>query len=283
MGALGTPVSSRLAMSEVERHNDEIDGEPVSWLTAGEGEATTTVYLHGVPDSSLTWTPFLERCGGIAPDLPGFGGSVKAVTFPYSIAGYDGFLERFLDWRGIDRVNLVMHDWGAAGLSFAKRAGERIERIVLIDPLPLFEGYPWHRLARIWRTPVLGELWMGCLTPRLLRRALRDSQRHQLPERELRRIYADLDFGTQRAILRLFRSATPGTLRAAGSALDQITAPALIAWGSRDPFNAPRAAVQYAAALGGECETVGFEDAGHWPWIDHPELIERVANFLAPS
>jgi pimeloyl-ACP methyl ester carboxylesterase len=280
---VGTPVSSRLPMSEVERHSDEIDAEPVSWLSAGDEETVTTVYLHGAPDSALTWVPFLERAGGVAPDLPGFGGSVKAVTFPYSIAGYDGFLERFLDWRGIDRVNLVMHDWGAAGLSFAKRANDRVERIVLIDPLPLFEGYPWSRLARIWRTPVLGELWMGSLTPRLLRRFLRDSQGAPLPERDLRRIYKDLDFGTQRAILRLYRSATPGTLRAAGSGLEAITSPALIAWGARDPFNAPRAGDQYAAALGGESQTVTFEDAGHWPWLEHPELIERVANFLAPS
>ncbi|HEY1778689.1 MAG TPA: alpha/beta hydrolase [Solirubrobacteraceae bacterium] len=269
-------------MTAVERHSDEIDGEPVSWLAAGDEGAVTTVYLHGVPDSSQTWTPFLERCGGVAPDLPGFGGSIKAVTFPYSIAGYDGFLERFLDWRGIDRVNLVMHDWGAAGLSFAKRSGERVERVVLIDPLVLFDGYPWHRLLRIWRAPVLGELWMGSLTPRLLRRALRDTAGTALPERDLRRIYSELDFGTQRAILKLTRSATPGTLRAAAAGLDQIEAPALIVWGGLDPFNAPRAAVRYAEALGGESEIVMLDDAGHWPWLAVPELIERIANFLAP-
>ena len=271
-------------MSAVEQHADEIDGEPVSWTEAAAGdEPVTTVYLHGVPDSAQTWTPFLERLGGVAPDLPGFGGSVKAVTFPYSIAGYDGFLERFLDWREIDRVNLVMHDWGAAGLSFAKRAGDRVERIVLIDPLVILEGTTWHRLARIWRAPVLGELWMGSLTPRLLRRALRDSAGGALPERELRRIYSGMDFGTQRAILKLLRSATPGTLRAAAAGLEEIEAPALIAWGGLDPFNSPSAAARYAQALGGESETVIYEDAGHWPWLARPELIERVASFLAPS
>jgi hypothetical protein len=25
-----------------------------------------------------------------------------------------------------------------------------------------------------------------------------------------------------------------------------------------------------------------LDDAGHWPWLAVPELIERVANFLAP-
>jgi pimeloyl-ACP methyl ester carboxylesterase len=270
-------------MAGVEQHTDELDGEPVSWHVAEHDGASTTVYLHGALDNSIVWLPFLERTGGVAVDLPGFGGSVKAVTFPYSIAGYDGFLERFLDWLGLDRVNLVMHDWGAAGLSFAKRAPERIERVVLINPLPLFDGYRWSRLARTWRAPVLGELWMGSLTPRLLRRALRAANAEPLPERELRRIFTGLDFGTQRAILKLYRSATPGTLAAAGSGLDQLTAAALILWGERDPFTPSRAAGQYAAALGGECETVILEDAGHWPWLDRPELIERVANFLAPG
>jgi pimeloyl-ACP methyl ester carboxylesterase len=267
-------------MAEVEQHSNEIDGVPVSWRSASWDD-TPTLYLHGVPDSSATWLPFLERTGGLALDLPGFGGSVKAVTFPYSIAGYDGFLERFLDWRTLERVNLVMHDWGAVGLAFAARAPERVERLVLIDALPLFAGYDWHRLARIWRTPVLGELWMGCLTPRLLRRALRDANAQPLPERELQRIYAGLDFGTQRSILKLYRSVKSGTREAAGAALDSITAPALIVWGERDPYVPPRAAEQYAAALGGESEIALLADAGHWPWLDRPDVIELVADFLA--
>jgi pimeloyl-ACP methyl ester carboxylesterase len=72
-------------------------------------------------------------------------------------------------------------------------------------------------------------------------------------------------------------------LRAAASGLEEIEAPALIAWGELDPLNAPGAAVRYAEALGGECEIVMLEDAGHWPWFTRPELIERVANFLAPG
>jgi pimeloyl-ACP methyl ester carboxylesterase len=266
-------------MSPVAHHLDEIDGVPVSWRAA-PADGTPTLYLHGVPDSSLLWLPFLERTGGIALDLPGFGESVKAVTFPYSIAGYDGFLERFLDWLALDRVSLVAHDWGAAALAFAARAPQRFERIVLIDALPLFDGFGWPRLARIWRTPVLGELWMGSLTPRRLRRALRDAGAAPLPEQELTRIYAGLDFGTQRAILKLHRSVRAGTLAAAGAGLAEIDAPALIVWGERDPFRPPEAAARSAAALGGECELMLLDDAGHWPWLDRPEVVAAVGNFL---
>jgi pimeloyl-ACP methyl ester carboxylesterase len=30
--------------------------------------------------------------------------------------------------------------------------------------------------------------------------------------------------------------------------------------------------------LGGEVEVV--DGAGHWPWIDKPEVVERVCGFL---
>ena len=276
-------------MLEVSHHTDEIDppsggqaATPVSWRSAA-AEGTPALYNHGVPNSSLMWQPFLERSGGEALDLPGFGDAVKAATFPFSIAGYDGYLERFLDWRELDRVSLVMHDWGAAALGFAQRCPERIERIVLINALPLFAGYDWHRVARIWRTPVLGELAMGCLTPRLLRRALRYANAKPLPERELREMYATLDYGTQRAVLKLYRSVKEGTLAAAGAHLRELDAPALIVWGELDPYIPARAAEQYAGALGGESEVVTLADAGHWPWLDRPDVLDTVADFLARS
>lgn len=151
---------------------------------------------------------------------------------------------------------------------------------MLIDALPLFDGYPWYRAAKVCRTYGLGELAMGCITPRLVRRVLRGGNRTPLPERDLREIYADLDFGTQRAILKLYRSVRPGTLATAGARLSRIDAPALIVWGRLDPFNPERAATQYAEALGGPAELALLDDAGHWPWLDEPDVIDRVDDFL---
>ena len=101
----------------------EIAGTDAVWL---EDEPRTPIlYVHGVPNSGSMWAPFLERTGGIAPDLPGFGESGKSAGFDYSIGGYGDWLEAFVDHLGLERFSLVMHDWGAVGLELAQRRPDR--------------------------------------------------------------------------------------------------------------------------------------------------------------
>jgi pimeloyl-ACP methyl ester carboxylesterase len=255
----------------IEEHADELDGLPVVWRSA-PGAGTPILWLHGVPDSSELWTPFLERAGGVAPDLLGFGGSAKRGDLDYTIAGLADWLERFCELAGLDRVRLVMHDWGAVGLAWAQRAPERVERLVAIDTVPFLPGYRWHPLARIWRVPLLGEAAMGM--------AIRPVARRLLPDGRADAVLAHFDPGTQRAILRLYRSSPPAVLAAAGRGLGSIAAPALVLHGARDRYIPARFADGLAASLGdGRSEHVA--DAGHWPWLDRPELVERVARFLA--
>ena len=254
----------------VELHQAEVGGLPVAWRST-PGADPPILWLHGVPDSSELWTSFLERAGGIAPDLPGFGRSAKRGDLDYSIAGYADWLERFCDHVGLDRVRLALHDWGSVGLAFAQRAPERVERLVAIDAVPFLPGYRWHPIARVWRTPVAGEVAMGLAIGPVVRRLLPDGRAEPVLEH--------FDPGTQRAILRLYRSSPPEVLAAAGRDLGAIAAPALVLHGARDRYIPARFADGLAAALGdGRVEHV--ERAGHWPWLDRPELVDRVARFL---
>jgi pimeloyl-ACP methyl ester carboxylesterase len=257
---------------------------PLFWRSApvaAGAERPTPLYVHGVPTSSDDWLPFLERTGGLAPDLPGFGRSGKPGYLDYTIDEYDRFLERFLDDRGLERVNLVVHDWGAVGLATAQRMPERIAKLVVINAVPLLPGYRWHRTARVWRTPVLGELSMGMTSRFTLRQLSRESNvtPGPLPDAWIDGTMAHFDQGTQRAILRLYRSSPPARLAAAGSRLGELRAPALVAWGTRDPYIPAHFARDYAEALP-EAELVEYPDAGHWGWLDRPDMIERVAAFV---
>jgi pimeloyl-ACP methyl ester carboxylesterase len=289
---------------EIEEHNGEVEGLtgtderlPVFWRSApraresaqpvsgsappGNPRAAPALYLHGVPTSSEDWLPFLARSGGIAPDLPGFGRSGKPGYLRFTIDEYADFIERFLDLIEVERVRLLVHDWGAVGLAFAQRHPERVERLVVTNAVPFLPGYRWHRTARVWRTPLLGELAMGATTRFALKQSTRESNATPgpMPDDWLDSVLAQFDQGTQRAILRLYRSSPPDVLAAAGKRLSRLTMPALVIWGARDPYIPARFGREYARALPSS-ELVELDDAGHWWWLDRPDAIERVVEFL---
>ena len=265
----------------VELHRAEVAGIPVVWRSAPP-DGTPTLWLHGVPTSSRLWEPFLRGAGGIAPDLPGFGASAKRGDWDYTIAGYRVFLEAFLDHLDVGRFNLVVQDWGAVGLALAQAAPQRVERLVVFNCVPFLPGYEWHWVARIWRRRGVGELAMGA-TPRwITRRILRHLRGTgtDVPDELVDQVWADFDQGTQRAILRLYRSADPDVLAAAGRDLGRIGATALVVWGERDLYIPARFGAAYAAALP-NARLRSVPDAGHWPWLDKPGLVEEVCAFVA--
>ena len=237
------------------------------------------LYLHGIPTSSDDWVEFLDRTGGIAPDLVGFGRSGKGGHLDYSVPGLTGFVERFLAELRVDRVKLVAHDWGAAiGLALAHRHPERVDRIVVLNAPPMFDGFEWPRLARWLRTPLIGEGVMGSFTRGMLARTFRNASVRDdaWPDERLAAVWNQFDQGTQRAVLRLIRSANAAN----GTLATPTPAPqALIIWGDRDPWYPPALVDAYAARLPG-ARIERLSDAGHWPWLDRSDLIERVATFL---
>ena len=252
----------------ITEHSAEIDGHLVVWRQSGDAPI---LWLHGVPDSGAIWEPFLERAGGIAPDLPGFGRSGKRADFPHSIDGYGAFLDAFCDHLGLDRVRLVAHDWGAVGLAMRP---DRIERLVAIDVVPFVEDFRWHWVARVWRRRLLGEMAMGLTFRPIARRVARG-----MPEAQLDQALAHLDHGTQRAILRLYRSADPAVIARAGAHLDRLDVPALVVWGEADPY----LGTEYAEAISERLratETLKLSGAGHWPWIGESAAQERILQFV---
>jgi len=269
----------------VAEHTITIDQLPVYFRQAPTTGAPP-LYLHGIPTSSDDFVEFLELTGGIAPDLIGFGRSAKAGHLDYSISGQADFLETLLELLGVQRVRLVAHGWGAAGgLAFAQRHPERVERIVLLGALPLLPGFSWHRLARMWRRPLVGELVMGATTKLVLGRILRHAAggEETWPPARVEAVWQQFDQGTQRAILRLHRGAGEAQLTAAGEHISaRLKMPALILWGQEDPWFSSEFAEVYARRLH-NAEIELYPGAGHWPWLARPEARERVAAFLAGS
>src|SRR5215471_13656265 len=105
---------------------DEGDGEPV-------------LLLHGFPDSGWLWrhqVPALTAAGfrAIVPDLRGFGESDRPEgVASYAMPNIVGDVIGVLDAAGIERANVVGHDWGAAvGWALAAMAPARVSRLVAL-------------------------------------------------------------------------------------------------------------------------------------------------------
>jgi pimeloyl-ACP methyl ester carboxylesterase len=267
-------------VATVSERRETVDGLDTNWLEApSAGSHAPILYVHGVPNAGWLWRDFLERTGGYAPDLPGYGSSDKLASFDYSIAGYARWLRAFADQRGLDRFSLVVHDWGVVGLALAQAIPERVERLAIVAGVPLLPDYRWHLIARQWRRPLLGELAMGFTFKAALRAIGRRSNREPLPASFVDSTWEHFDHGTQRAILKLYRSAPSDALAAAGADLGAIRCPALVVYGGADPYIPPAFAQRYADALGGPATAKTVDGAGHWPWLDEPALIDEIATF----
>lgn len=270
---------------QVAEHTIDVAGAAVFYRSASPAPGSDhapPLYLHGAPSSSEDWVALLQRTGGFAPDLLGFGRSSKAGFLHYTLAGLANFIGLYLDRLDLERVALVGHGWGAgAGLVYALRDPTRVQRLVLIDALPLLEGFAWHGLGRVMRTPGIGEVAMGATTRGVLRRILRrgfaDGQ--ALPAEWFDGVWSHFDQGTQRAVLRLHRSAPEPRLVEAGARLETLTMPTLVIWGERDPWFTPVFADRYGGRLQ-RAEVWRVDDAGHWPWLELPAVTDRIEEFV---
>jgi pimeloyl-ACP methyl ester carboxylesterase len=271
----------------IEERSIEVDGIRV-FLRERSGDGVPTIWVHGNPTDSRDWLPFLAATEGpaIALDLPGFGRSERPGRgeFDCSVGAYGRLLADAFAELAPDGYSLVVHDWGVVGLVAAQARPEAVRRLVVINAVPFSADYRWHWVARIWRRRGIGEAFARppsrLLAGQLLR--LARAGRRPMPPEFVDMALEHWDPGMSRAILALYRSADPEVLAAAGERLGEIRCPALVLWGESDPYLGPENGRRFARALpNAEFELVA--EASHWPWIDRPEVVGRVADFLAAA
>jgi pimeloyl-ACP methyl ester carboxylesterase len=257
-------------------------GAAAQTAAASETGGVTPVFIHGLPTSSDIWEPVLQRTGGIALDLPGFGRSDKGGHLEYTVHGLAGATAELIEHLELGSVALIGHDWGAViALELAASRPEQVSRVVLIDPLALVAGFTWPRLARVWRTRGLGELAMGSITRRLLARSLRRqaTSPQVWSDARVQVAWEQFDQGTQRAILRLYRTTSADHLAQLAPFLAETHLDALVLYGERDAAPA-RDDAQRVAGLLPHAMVQEVPGAGHWPWLERSETVETIAAFL---
>ncbi len=261
-----------------------VDGVSTPVSSAGDSDSPeAVVFVHGNPGSRRDWDELLVRVGSfarsVAFDMPGFGHADRPEGFNYTVEGYARFLGSMLDELHIERAHLVLHDFGGPwGLQWAADNPDRLASVVLINT-GVLPDYHWHYLARIWRTPVAGEVFQATTTRSGLRLALRHGNPRGLPRGFVDRMYDDIDPGTSRAILKLYRSTDdPSAVgHRQAEVLAPLDRPALVIWGAHDPY-LPVALAERQREAFPSAEVETLDDSGHWPFADNPEAVGRLVE-----
>ena len=267
-------------------------------LEAGPaGAQEAIVFVHGNPGEAADWTALLEPAGAfaraVAITMPGYGAADKPSALPYTVPGYAAHLQGALEQLGVTRAHLVLHDFGGPwGLQWAADHPETHASTTLINTgVILREG--WHALAKVWRTPILGELFFMTSTRGGLRQFMKRTNPPTFPQAysdHLFDLYADK--ATRRAVLELYRN-TPIAphVEAVAPLLREHPRPTLVVWGAKDPYLKVRLAERQREVFRDARVTI-LPGSGHWPLADDPDAVvaavlpflrEQTAHAAAPS
>ncbi|WP_406423034.1 alpha/beta hydrolase [Streptomyces sp. NBC_00873] len=241
------------------------------------------VFVHGNPGAGEDWGPLLTRTSAfarvIAPDMPGFGEAERRADQDYTVPSQAAHLGGIVDQLDVERAHLVLHDFGGPwGLTWAAAHPDRVASVTLINT-GINRGSHWHGLARLWRTPIAGELTQLLIRPRVNRAILRRKNPALPDEWRDRIVNHAAPTGTKRAVLQMYRSLDLAALEGGLTGpLREMGLPALVVWGADDAFvPAELARRQLKSLPGARVETV--PGAGHWPWLEAPE---KAAALILP-
>jgi pimeloyl-ACP methyl ester carboxylesterase len=288
--------STETAMPHVEGlTHRKVDVGGLALHVAEAGAGSPVVLLHGWPQHWYAWrgvAPQLAREHRvICPDLRGFGWS-DAPAGAYDKATLARDVLALLDELGLERVDLIAHDWGAwIGFMLCLEHPERFEHYLALNIITPWPEPPSPRgllvLARLWyqvalASPVLGETLLRRTS--FVRRLITAGSVHAAwSDEELEAFAAPLRAPERAsASVQLYRTFL---LRELWPFLrgqfdgQRLTVPTLLLHGTRDLAIDHRALGQWEAHAE-QMDVELREDSGHFIAEELPDLVVERARSL---
>lgn len=231
------------------------------------------LFLHGVPDTPSMWDPLIAELGLAAetyraPALPGFVSPAPD--------GFGSTKENYVDWYISEietafatdgPVDLVGHDWGAIiTIRAASLRPDLVRTWCVANALP-HPDYKWHSMARMWQTPVVGEVMTAITRKEQLCKALHaEGVPADLASKEASHWSPHM----KKSILRLYRSA-----KTVGvdwwPEVQNLPERGLVFWGVDDPYVPTEIAEKFCAETG--VQLLKQEKTGHWSIIERADVM----------
>ncbi len=267
-------------------HYLTVNGLRMHYVDEGRGEPV--LMLHGEPTWSFLYRkmipPIAQQYRAIAPDYIGFGKSDKPTDDAYyTFANHYANLEAFVNTLGLNRMTLVMQDWGGPlGLHFATLHPERIARLVILNTGLLSgtaESFTPGLLRWIERSQQILEGSIGDMMKRggSMSDEVARGYDAPFPTRESKA-------GARRFPLMIPRSPNdPGgpEMMETHAALSRWDRPTLVMFGENDRVFPPAVAEAFVKLIPGAEGPALIKGAGHFVQEDAgEELAKHILEFL---
>jgi haloalkane dehalogenase len=115
-----------------------VPGGLLHYVDEGPRDADPIVCVHGNPTWSFAFRRIVKSFSKthrvIALDHLGCGLSDKPQEHAYTLAGHAENLTALVRALGLERITLVVHDWGGAiGMAFARREPQRVAKLFVMN------------------------------------------------------------------------------------------------------------------------------------------------------
>ena len=161
-------------------------------------------------------------------------------------------------------------------MAFASKYPSRVRRLV-VSNAPFSPDYRWHFMAKIWRTPVLGELSMMTMNSLAFSLSMRQGSL-KLSKQHILDTYRHLSPKMKTMILKMYRSMPEESWKEWLPRLLEATRriPTLILWGEQDPYLPNWLPEGYGAQ-----SIKRYPASGHWlPAEESAAFIEELKRFF---
>jgi pimeloyl-ACP methyl ester carboxylesterase len=268
------------------RETVDVDGVPISYLTAGEG-GPLVLLLHGTYWSRV-WQPVLDGIAAVglrpvAVDFPGFGRSGGELTLSEaSVPHLSAWLPHFLEALGHrGPVRVAGHDIGGGVAQHFMLANKvEVPRLAVVNGV-MYDSWPVPGVAR-FRDPAVAAATTRDDVLAARRASVVKALGRPTSEAEILE-YLDpwTDPRVARSWLALAGAADNRYTQEMLPALLQSRTPKLLIWGEDDPFQTVDYAERYAREIP-ESKLVRIKSAGHIPMENDPKAVAgALAQFFS--
>jgi pimeloyl-ACP methyl ester carboxylesterase len=265
-----------------ERYTNEyskwvtVNGLEIHYQELGEGP--TIVLLHGVMSSLQTWDDWVLELSKsyhvVSLDLPGFGltgapESLDDFTEEYLLNTFAKFVHEI----ELENFSLVGNDLGGyVAAQYAASYPERIDYLILIDPIAYPQDMPW--VMNLATTPVISSIGKVFQPPVIITMNVKQMYGdHQRIERRHMDRYVQIAqrAGARSAYIRTMEILKERSTQETPLPFSRIKAPTLLMWGELDHWTPVELSQRWKDDIR-DSQIVVYPGVGHVPMEEIPAL-----------